>query len=33
VKVLVDTNVLLDVLADRKPFYREAQRIWTLTER
>jgi predicted nucleic acid-binding protein len=32
VRVLVDTNVLLDVLAERKPFYPEAVRIWTLAE-
>ncbi len=31
-RVLVDTNVLLDVLAGREPFYPEAARIWTLAE-
>lgn len=31
-RVLVDTNVLLDVLAERKDFYPEAMRIWTLAE-
>jgi len=31
--VFVDTNVLLDVLLDRKPFVADAQRIWTLCER
>jgi predicted nucleic acid-binding protein len=31
-KVLVDTNVLLDVLAERKGFYPEAMRIWTMAE-
>lgn len=30
--VFLDTNVLLDVLARREPFYRAAQRIWTLAE-
>jgi predicted nucleic acid-binding protein len=32
VRVLVDTNVLLDVLAERKAFYPEAMRVWTLAE-
>jgi predicted nucleic acid-binding protein len=32
VKVFVDTNVLLDVLAERKPFYRDSMRIWTMAE-
>jgi predicted nucleic acid-binding protein len=31
-KVFVDTNVLLDVLAGRKPFYSEAERVWSLAE-
>lgn len=31
-KVFVDTNVLLDVLAQRKEFYPDAMRIWTLAE-
>jgi predicted nucleic acid-binding protein len=31
-KVFVDTNVLLDVLAERKAFYPEAMRVWTLAE-
>ncbi len=31
-KVFIDTNVLLDVLAHRKPFYPEAERIWSLAE-
>lgn len=30
--VFVDTNVLLDVLAEREPFYADSQRIWTLSE-
>ncbi len=28
--LLLDTNVLLDVLAARKPFYETAARIWSL---
>ena len=32
-KVFVDTNVLLDVLAKREPFYEDAARIWSLAER
>ncbi len=31
-RVFVDTNLLLDVLARRKPFYTSAARIWTLAE-
>jgi predicted nucleic acid-binding protein len=31
-KVLIDTNVLLDVLAERRGFYNDAMRIWTLAE-
>jgi predicted nucleic acid-binding protein len=30
--VFVDTNVLLDVLAKREPFYVDSARIWTLAE-
>lgn len=30
---LIDTNVLLDVLARREPFYAAASRVWTLAER
>lgn len=30
--VLVDTNVLLDVLARREPFYADSARVWTLAE-
>lgn len=30
--VLVDTNILLDVLAQREPFYAESARVWTLAE-
>ena len=32
-KVLVDTNVLLDVLARREPHYRASAQVWTLAER
>ncbi len=32
-KVFVDTNVLLDVLAKREPFYGDSARIWSLAER
>jgi predicted nucleic acid-binding protein len=32
-KVFVDTNVLLDVLAKRQPFYGDAARIWSMAER
>jgi predicted nucleic acid-binding protein len=31
-KVLADTNVLLDVLAGRKPFYKDSAWIWSLAE-
>jgi predicted nucleic acid-binding protein len=30
--VFLDTNVLLDVLAEREPFYREAFQLWSLAE-
>lgn len=30
--VYVDTNVLLDVLARREPFYRDSAAVWTLAE-
>jgi predicted nucleic acid-binding protein len=29
-RVFVDTNLLLDVLARREPFYTSAARVWTL---
>ncbi len=32
-KVFVDTNVLLDVLANRKAFYDDSVTIWTRAER
>jgi predicted nucleic acid-binding protein len=31
-KVFLDTNVLLDVIAWREPFYEDAARIWSLSE-
>lgn len=31
-KVFLDTNILLDVLAERKPFYQDSMRIWTMAE-
>lgn len=31
-KVLIDTNVLLDVLTEREPFYRNSAVVWSLTE-
>jgi predicted nucleic acid-binding protein len=31
--VFIDTNVLLDVLANREPFYTDSARVWTLVER
>ena len=31
--VFVDTNVLLDVLAQREPFYSDSVAVWTLAER
>lgn len=31
-RIFIDTNVLLDVLAKRAPFYGDAARIWTLAE-
>lgn len=30
--VFIDTNVLLDVLAKREPFYRDSAAVWTLAE-
>jgi predicted nucleic acid-binding protein len=29
---LIDTNVLIDVLAERQPFYSDSARVWTLAE-
>ncbi|WP_408648069.1 PIN domain-containing protein [Thiocapsa bogorovii] len=31
-RIFVDTNLLLDVLAKREPFYAAAARVWTLAE-
>lgn len=31
-RIFVDTNLLLDVLAKREPFYTAAARVWTLAE-
>lgn len=31
-KVFVDTNILLDVLAQREPFYPDSAAVWTLAE-
>jgi len=31
--VLVDTNILLDVLARREPHYQHSAQVWTLAER
>lgn len=31
--IFVDTNVLLDVLAKREPFYEASAAVWTLAER
>jgi predicted nucleic acid-binding protein len=33
VRILVDPNILLDVLARREPFYAAAAAIWSLAER
>ena len=32
VDVFIDTNVLIDVLAKREPFYADSAAVWTLTE-
>jgi predicted nucleic acid-binding protein len=32
VNVLIDTNVVLDVLARREPFFSDSSEIWTLAE-
>jgi predicted nucleic acid-binding protein len=32
VRVFLDTNVLLDVLTAREPFYADSARVWTLVE-
>ena len=30
-KILIDTNVILDVLIKREPYYLDSARVWTLT--
>lgn len=32
-KVFVDTNILLDVLTEREPFYKNSAIIWTMAEK
>ncbi len=32
-RVLVDTNIILDLLAQREEFYKDAQRLFTLADR
>jgi predicted nucleic acid-binding protein len=32
-KVLIDTNVLLDVLTEREPFYKDSAVTWTMVEK
>lgn len=32
-KVFVDTNVVIDLLAKREPFYKEAQNLFTLSDK
>lgn len=32
-KVFVDTNIIIDLLAQRDPFYQEAQMLFTLADR
>lgn len=32
-RVFIDTNILLDVLARREPFFAQSARIWTMAER
>jgi predicted nucleic acid-binding protein len=32
-KVFVDTNVVIDLLAKREPFYKEAQDLFTLSDK
>ena len=32
-KILIDTNVILDVLVKREPFYVDSARVWTLIRR
>lgn len=32
-KILVDTNIVIDLLAKREPFYRAAQELFTLSDK
>lgn len=32
-KIFVDTNVLLDVLIEREPFYKDSAVVWTMVEK
>lgn len=32
-KVFVDTNIVIDLLAKRQPFYRDAQELFTLSDK
>ena len=32
-KVFVDTNIIIDLLAKREPFYKDAQDLFTLSDR
>ena len=32
-KVLLDTNIVIDLLAKREPFYQEAAKLFTLADR
>ena len=31
-KIFIDTNLILDVLAERKPFFKTSKRIWEIVE-
>ena len=33
IKVFIDTNVILDVLLEREPFFSSSKEIWSLVER
>jgi predicted nucleic acid-binding protein len=32
-KIFIDTNVLLDVLIEREPFYKDSAVVWTMVEK
>mgnify|MGYP000432143502 CR=1 FL=1 len=32
-KVFVDTNIVIDLLAKREPYYKEAQDLFTLSDK